>query len=71
MIDDFEATAREQGAELTLDVWASMTHDFQSFGSFLPESQEALKRVGMIIRRYCGAASPRRNSGCSLGLSFA
>jgi len=54
MIREFEATVREQGAEATLDVWANMTHDFQSFGRFLPESQEALKRVGMTIRRYCG-----------------
>jgi acetyl esterase/lipase len=54
MIRDFEATVRAQGAEVTLDVWANMTHDFQSFGSLLPESQEALKPVGMIIRRYCG-----------------
>jgi len=44
MIRDFEATVREQGAEATLDVWPTMTHDFQGFGSFLLESQEALKR---------------------------
>lgn len=54
MIREFEAAVRKQGAEVTLDTWANMTHDFQSFGSFLPESQEALKRIGVIIRRYCG-----------------
>lgn len=54
MIRDFEGTVRKQGAEATLDVWANMTHDFQGFGSFSPESQEALRRIGMMIRRSCG-----------------
>jgi acetyl esterase/lipase len=59
MICDFETTVREQGADVTLDVWANMTHDFQGFGSFLPESQEALERLGMMIRRYCGSLQER------------
>ncbi len=53
MIVDFAATAREQGVEVTLDVWEKMTHDFQSFGAYLPESQEALKRVEAVVEHYC------------------
>jgi acetyl esterase/lipase len=49
MIRDFAKTAQAQGANVRLDVWEHMTHEFQYSGDFLPESQEALQRIGAAI----------------------
>src|SRR5262249_44934944 len=38
MIRDFVEVARGQQAQVTLDVWKNMTHDFQAYGNMLPES---------------------------------
>lgn len=50
MIRDFAQTAQTQGARVRLDVWEHMTHEFQAHGQQLPESQEALERLGEAIR---------------------
>ena len=42
--------AQKQGAQVRLDVWPNMVHDFQAFGSLIPESKEALLRIGEVIR---------------------
>jgi epsilon-lactone hydrolase len=54
MIHDFVAVTKEQGAEITLDVWNDMTHDFQAYGSLLSESAEALGRLRSEVDKYCG-----------------
>jgi acetyl esterase/lipase len=54
MICDFADEARRQKAEVTLDSWREMTHDFQAYGNFLPESREALLKFGAMVSRYCG-----------------
>ncbi|HRF51043.1 MAG TPA: alpha/beta hydrolase [Anaerolineales bacterium] len=36
----------QKGADLQLDTWEGMTHDFQAFGEQMPESSEALRRLG-------------------------
>jgi epsilon-lactone hydrolase len=38
-----------EGADIRLDVWEDMNHVFQVFGSHLPESKEALSRIGQFI----------------------
>ena len=43
MIRDFAKALEKQGAKVRLDVWEHMTHDFQCFGSYLPESREAFE----------------------------
>lgn len=49
MIRDFSTEARRQGARVRLDVWPHMTHEFQAYGDALPESREALRRLGQAI----------------------
>jgi epsilon-lactone hydrolase len=46
MLCAFAECAGKQGANVTLDVWENMPHDFQAFGEMLPESRDALQRIG-------------------------
>jgi acetyl esterase/lipase len=45
----FADRARSQGAEIVLEAWKSMNHDFQMFGPDVPQSAEALRRIGEVI----------------------
>lgn len=45
MLVAFAQRGREQGADVRLDVWPGMTHDFQSLGDLIPESRDALTRI--------------------------
>jgi acetyl esterase/lipase len=45
----FAARARQQGAQVALDIWPEMNHDFQMFGYEAPQSAEALQRLGRVI----------------------
>lgn len=49
MIREFAARAAEQKADVTLEVWKNMNHDFQSFGDMTPESKEALARIRQVV----------------------
>ncbi len=52
MICAFASRAAQQGAPVQLEVWQNMPHDFQAFGDLLPESQQALRRIGEVIREH-------------------
>lgn len=52
MIQSFYEKAQTQGVNVKLDVWRHMNHDFQAFGELMPESKEALKRIGQVIKEY-------------------
>jgi acetyl esterase/lipase len=52
MICDFADAVRRQPADVTLDIWKNMTHDFQAYGNMLPESRDALLKLGVIVDRY-------------------
>ena len=54
MIRNLADRGREQGANIKLEVWPNMTHDFQAFGDIVPESREALDRIGEVVRKYVG-----------------
>jgi epsilon-lactone hydrolase len=58
MIVEFARSARERGANVELDTWDSMPHDFQAFGDYLPQSREALARIADVI---AGKRTPRRS----------
>ena len=48
----FASRAKSQGAGVVLDSWADMNHDFQMFGYQVPQSAEALRRLGEVINRH-------------------
>ena len=55
-IAGFAEHARSQGADVTLDAWDDMNHDFQMFGPDAPQSAEALRRIGQVIEARLHAA---------------
>jgi monoterpene epsilon-lactone hydrolase len=48
-IQAFADRAHEQGADVILESWEDMTHDFQIFGLDSPPSADALRRFGHVI----------------------
>ena len=45
-IQAFADRARKQGADVVLETWKNMNHVFQMFGPDVPQSAEALRRLG-------------------------
>jgi acetyl esterase/lipase len=41
--------ARAAGVEAVLDAWEEMVHVWQSYAAFLPESREAIARIGEFV----------------------
>ncbi len=48
-IQAFADHGRSQGAEVVLETWKNMNHVFQMFGPDVPQSAEALERIGEVI----------------------
>lgn len=48
-IQAFADHARDQGADVVLEAWEGMNHNFQVFGPDVPQSAEALRRIGEVI----------------------
>ena len=48
-IREFADRASAQGADVILEGWEDMTHDFQIFGRDVPQSVDALRRIGEVI----------------------
>jgi epsilon-lactone hydrolase len=55
MIRDFARLVQAQGGQVRLDVWEHMNHEFHAYGDDLPESREALARIGAAIAWATGA----------------
>jgi len=49
MIRAYAEKARREGADVTLDVWEHMIHNFQAFGDRMEESEEALGRIREFV----------------------
>jgi hypothetical protein len=41
--------ACEEAAHVDLEVWEHMNHDFQAFGTAMPQSTQVLSRLGQVI----------------------
>jgi acetyl esterase/lipase len=52
MICAFAEQAEKQCAPVNLEIWPNMTHDFQAFGNIIPESKQALQRIGAVVSQY-------------------
>ena len=48
-IQAFAACARNQGADLVLEAWEDMNHDFQIFAPEVPQSAAAVRRIGAVV----------------------
>ena len=46
----FADRAQSEGRDVILESYADMNHDFQIFGGYVPQSAEALRRLGEIVR---------------------
>lgn len=46
----FAEKARKAGVDVTLEVWPGMQHVFQYFASFVPESRQAIDRIGEFVQ---------------------
>jgi acetyl esterase/lipase len=54
-IQAFADRAQSEGRDVTLESWNDMNHNFQLFGRYVPQSAEALLRLGeVIVRRVLG-----------------
>jgi acetyl esterase/lipase len=54
------ARAREAGVDVTLEVWDEMPHVFHAFAGLLPESDQAIERIGDWLQHRYPTASPAR-----------
>jgi len=57
-IAEFVRRARQQGADVTLETWPEMNHDFQAFGNDVPQSAEAIRRIGEVIAMRLAGKHP-------------
>jgi epsilon-lactone hydrolase len=48
-IQAFADRARSEGADVVLETWEDMNHIFQMFGRYVPQSAEALRRLGEVV----------------------
>jgi len=47
---------RDAGCDVTLEIWPRMPHVWHAFAPLLPESGEAIARIGAFIRQKAGEA---------------
>ncbi len=56
MIRAFAAHAAAQGADVTLDVWDEMPHDFQAYGESLPQARAAWQHFRQQLSKRAASA---------------
>ncbi|MGH6771547.1 MAG: alpha/beta hydrolase fold domain-containing protein [Xanthobacteraceae bacterium] len=56
MVQDFCARARAAGADVACESFPGMNHNFHGFGDMLPQSREALERIGSFVAERTRAA---------------
>ena len=63
MIRAYAEKARREGADVTLDVWEHMIHNFQAFGDRMEESEDALGRIRDFVAARIGPDSSSASPG--------
>ena len=56
----FADRASRQGADVILESWEDMNHDFQMFGRDVPQSGNALRRIGEVIGAMCESVTRKK-----------
>ena len=52
MIVEFAETQKAKGADVTLDLWPDMPHDFQAYDSLKESSAMALARIAETVQAF-------------------
>lgn len=60
----FAVRASDQGADVILEGWEDMTHDFQIFGRDVPQSADALRRIGEVIAARVRGCEKKETISC-------
>jgi epsilon-lactone hydrolase len=71
MIRDFADDQAKLGADILLDIWPDMPHDFQAFDSDQASSNEALSRIRCAVEKFVdgvGTFAAGPNSAASAGI---
>lgn len=55
MICDFAGVQAERGADVTLDIWDDMPHNFQAYDTMKRSSTEALARIREVVEAHTAA----------------
>jgi len=63
-IREFADHASDQGADVVLEDWEDMTHDFQIFGRDVPQSADALRRIGEVIAARVRGREKKEMTSC-------
>ena len=58
MIRDFATVQAGNGADVMLDLWPDMPHDFQAYDSLRQSSREALSRIRKALEVHAGGQAP-------------
>ncbi|HZU86424.1 MAG TPA: alpha/beta hydrolase fold domain-containing protein [Anaerolineaceae bacterium] len=58
-IVEFSSRAKAQGAEVLLEIYPEMPHDFQSFADLMPQSAQALQRIRREVWRRLPDTPPQ------------
>ena len=61
-IQMFVERAKQQDADVTLEVWPEMNHDFQAFGFDARQSADALRRISEVIAQRIPREAEKTNS---------
>lgn len=58
MILDFARDQKEKGADVMLDLWQDMPHDFQAYDSLTGSSSAALQRIRQVVQAHTSDGPP-------------
>jgi acetyl esterase/lipase len=70
ILDDstrFAAKARAAGVDVTLEIWDQMPHVWHAFAGLLPESDQAIERIGAWLQARLGLAAGTRLAASGAG----
>lgn len=60
----FADHGENQGADVVLESWQDMNHDFQIFGHDAPQSADALRRIGLVIDAQVRGSEKKETISC-------